>query len=394
MRNPADLRARVIAILPEIVELRRALHRIPEVHYEERETAGAVRAALARTGVTLLPPYLETDTVGLLRGRKPGRNVLLRADIDALPLEDASGTPWRSMRPGRAHACGHDGHMAMLVGVARVLDGLAGDLAGSVRFVFQPAEEEKGGGRKLIEKGLLDAEPRPDAAFALHGWTGMPAARLSAAPGPVMAAADRFVVRIRGRGGHAALPHLAVDPLVAASQVVTGLQTIVSRSLDPQEPAVVSVCSIRGGHASNVIPGEVVLEGTTRSFDPAGQRLIRTRMEQIIGGTCAAAGCTFALEYFDNYTPLVNDARAVALVRSVVTRYLGPGAWDERHPRTMGAEDFCFYLERVPGALIRLGLGVEWPSLHSPEFDFNDEALEAGIVALSAIALEFCAGEG
>ncbi len=394
MSSPAELRGRVSALLPEIVELRRMLHRIPEVHHEERETAREIRRALSATRIEILPPYSGTDTVGILRGVAPGRHLLLRADIDALPVEEKSGKPWKSNHPGRAHACGHDGHTAILLGVARVLDGMAGELKGSVRFVFQPAEEEEGGGKELIERGLLDAEPRPEAAFALHGWIGLPAGRVSSAPGTMMAAADRFVVTIRGRGGHAALPHRAADPVVAAAQVITGLQSIVSRSMDPLEPAVVSVCSVHGGRTSNVIPDEVVLEGTTRYFDAPFKELIRKRMGEILQGTCAAGGCTHSLEHLDGYAPLANDPRAVALARAAVSRYLGAEAWDEDHPRTMGAEDFSFYLQRVPGALLRLGLGRSWPRLHSPEFDFNDESLETGIVALAGLALEFCSGEG
>jgi amidohydrolase len=263
-----------------------------------------------------------------------------------------------------------------------------------VRFVFQPAEEEEGGGKELIEKGLLDAEPRAEAAFALHGWIGLPAGRVSGAPGTVMAAADRFAIVIRGRGGHAALPHRAADPVVTAAQVIVGLQSIVSRSVDPLEPSVLSVCSIQGGSASNVIPDEVVLEGTTRYFDDGLRTLLAERMAAVLEGTCAAGGCAHTLRYTEGYPPLENDPRAVALARSAVCRYVGAGAWDDDHPRTMGSEDFSFYLKRVPGALLRLGLGKGWPALHSPEFDFNDEALEAGILTLAGLAIDFCSGRG
>jgi amidohydrolase len=283
--------------------------------------------------------------------------------------------------------------MSMLLGAAKVLDGLSNELSGSVRFVFQPAEEEEGGGKMMVERGLFDIEPRPDAAFALHGWVGMPVGKLSAGEGTVMAAADRFTIAVKGRGGHAALPQRAADPIVAAAQIVTTLQTVVSRSVDPLEPAVVSVCAIRGGRASNVIPDEVELEGTIRYFDPALQGLIMKRMEEICGGICAAYRCTHTLRYLNGYIPLSNDPAMVGFARGVVQAYLGAPAWAADLPRTMGAEDFAYYLERAPGALLRLGLGEDWPRLHSPEFDFNDQAIEAGITVLAGLALEFCGAE-
>jgi amidohydrolase len=387
--DPAGLRQRAAAIAPEMVELRHELHRNPETRFKETDTARTIRAFLSGTRVEVLPPLIGTDTVALLRGSAPGRNILLRADIDALPLQDKSGRPWHSMREGRSHACGHDGHIAMLLGAAKLLDGLADELAGSVRFVFQPAEEEQGGGKLMIEKGLLDAEPRPDAAFALHGWTSMPACSIGAAGGAVMAAADGFVLTVKGRGGHGALPHRAADPVLAAAHLVTVLQSVVSRGVDPLEPAVLSVCAIHGGHASNVIPDEVTLEGTIRYFDGSLRRLIEEKMEQIAGGVCAANGCTHSLLYQEGYIPLVNDAGMVGFARRVAEGLFGAGSWDEASPRTMGAEDFAYYLEKVPGALLRLGLGEEWPRLHSPQFDFNDEAIETGIALLAGLALEF-----
>jgi amidohydrolase len=281
--------------------------------------------------------------------------------------------------------------MAILLGTARVLQTFSREIAGSVRFVFQPAEEEAAGGKALIEKGLLDLAPRPGAAFALHGWPGLPVGSVSSAAGPAMAEADTFRITVRGRGGHAAMPHRAIDPVLAAAQVVVALQTVVSRSADPKDAVVLSVCRFEGGKASNVIPDEVSLEGTTRYFDTSLQGMLRERIRQIVDGTCAAAGCTAELVYEEGYVPLVNHASAVDLARSVVTACLGPTRWLSEHPRTMGAEDFAFYLQRVPGALLRLGLGEEWPPLHSAGFDFNDQALEPGIVTLAGLALAFCA---
>jgi amidohydrolase len=390
MIDRQELHRRVAAIVPEIVELRHALHGMPETHFEERDTAAAIRACFAGSAVELLPPLVGTDVVGLLRGSGHGPCIMLRADMDALPVTERTGAAWASTRPGTAHACGHDGHMAMLVGAARVLEGCARDLRGSVRFVFQPAEEERCGGKVLIEKGLLDIEPRPDVAFALHGWVGMPAGVLSSAPGPAMAAADTFTIVIRGKGGHAALPHLAADPVMGAAQTVLGLETIVPRAVDPLEPAVLSVTRIAGGSTSNVIPDSVELGGTTRYFNRALRHMLEKRMEAVASGVSRANGCECDFFYDEGYIPLVNEPNAVDLARRVVLAHLGPGKWSGDHARTMGAEDFAFYLDRVPGALLRLGLGVDHPSLHAAAFDFNDQAIEAGITTLAGLALEFC----
>jgi hippurate hydrolase len=408
--NPRELRRRVLEILPEIIETRHRLHRIPELMLEERRTAALIRELLGATSLELLPPYLETDTVGLLRGKASaagqreahagGRagareaNVTLRADIDALPVEDRTGTSWSSENAGCSHACGHDGHTAILLGALRVLEGLADRFAGSVRFVFQPAEEQAGGGRMLVEKGLLEAEPRPLAVFALHGWPGLPVGAVAAAPGAVMAAQDRFRITVTGKGGHGAVPQKVVDPILTAAQLVTSLQGVVSRSVDPIAPAVLSVCTIHGGTTSNVIPDTVVMEGTVRYFERRLQTLIRRRMEEIIAGTCAAAGARGELDYREGYIPLVNDPRQVDFVQGVAETYLGPQAWFPNLPRTMGAEDFAFYLDRVPGVFLRLGLGEESASLHNPEFDFDDRALEAGITVMCAVALETLASAG
>ncbi len=383
----AELRERVREALPGITDIRRELHRHPEPSLEERETARRIRGWLEGLPLERLPSYLETDTVLLLRGGRPRPNVTLRADIDALPVEEGTGRPWRSQTSGRAHACGHDGHTAMLIGAARVLSPLAERLPGSVRFVFQPGEEELGGGKTMVAGGLLEAEPRADAVFALHGWPELPVGSVGAAPGPIMAAADRFRITVTGKGGHGARPHVAVDPVVTAAQVIMALQTVVSRTVDPVQAAVVSVCAVRGGHTSNVIPQEVVLEGTTRYFQRGLKEVIRTRIEEIGAGVCAAAGARFNLEYRPGYIPTVNDARMTSFARSVVREAIGEAAWVDDIPPTMGAEDFSFYLDRVPGVFLRLGLGRDHPHLHSPEFDFEDGALETGIMTLCSLAV-------
>jgi amidohydrolase len=393
--GPTELRERVKAVLPQALELRHRLHRLPELGLQERRTAELLRSTLAGLGLELEPPYLETDVTGRLKGRLAGasaeagqRCVLLRADIDALPLEEKRERAWKSQVPGCAHACGHDGHMAMLVGALTVLSGLADRFAGAVRFVFQPGEEEMGGGHTLVERGLLEAEPRPQAAFALHGWPGLPEGRLAAVPGTAMAAADGFTIVVHGRGGHGAKPHLAIDPILTAAQLVTSLQAIVARNVDPLEPAVISVCTFQAGTATNVIPSEARLEGTVRYFDPDLKHLLRTRLEEVVRGVCEAAGAEHDFRYHDGYLPVVNDPAQVSLARQTVQAFLGPEAWYDGLSRTTGAEDFAFYLQRVPGAMLMLGLGEGWTALHNPEFDFNDRALEPGMLTLAALALE------
>ena len=261
-------------------------------------------------------------------------------------------------------------------------------LHGSVRFVFQPAEEETGGGRRMVEKGLLDTEPRPAAVFALHGWPGVRLGSIASAPGPMLAAADRFTIRVTGKGTHGARPHAGVDPVLTASQLVLALQGVVSRSIDPLKPAVLSVCSIHGGRASNVIPTEVVMEGTTRYFDASLKDELRRRMEEIVRGVCAAAGAAGSLEYEEGYIPLVNDAAMVGLAREVVEKRLGASEWIEGIAPSMGAEDFAYYLGKVPGAFLRLGLGEGSADLHNPAFDFDDRALRSGITIMCGLALE------
>jgi amidohydrolase len=390
--DPQDLKRSIRKILPEITAIRRGLHRIPETKLEERETSRRIRELIADTKIELLDPYIGTDVVGLLWGTNAFRgkniNVTLRSDIDALPIRETSGKSWASEHDGRAHSCGHDGHMAVLIGTLKVLDELSDRFAGSVRFVFQPAEEEAGGGKMMVDKGLLDTDPKPSAVFALHGWPGIPAGTIAAAPGAAMAAQDRFRITVRGRGGHGAVPHKTIDPIVTSAQIVGGLQTIVSRSLEPVAAGVISVCTIHGGTTSNVIPDEVVMEGTTRYFDTKIQTLIRSRMEEVVRGICAAAGAEHSLEYSEGYIPLVNDPEKVDFLKQIVGSYLGEQAWISDLPRVMGAEDFAFYLAKVPGVFLRLGLGEDWPGLHSAEFDFNDQAIEAGITVMCALALE------
>lgn len=383
------VRSRIRDIVPEAIELRHRLHAFPETKFEEKKTMALIRNFLAGGSVKLEKPMLGTDTIGLLEGSIFGPTVLLRADIDALPIEETPGRAWCSTSPGVAHACGHDGHTAILLAAAKVLEASRDELTGNVRFVFQPAEEEIGGGKSLVRAGLLELPPRPDVAFALHGWSGLGVGLVSGAAGPRMAAADSFVVEVQGRGGHGGEPHRTADPIVAASQAIGALQTLVSRSLDPLMPAVVSVCSIHGGKTRNVIPEKVVFEGTVRYFEPNLKDFIRDKMDSILKGACEAGECSHTLEFIEGYIPLINDPDAVSTAHAIVEGALGEHAWTDEHEPSMATEDFAYYLDRVPGCLLRLGLGVDWPRLHSPDFDFNDKAIESGITLFVSLALGY-----
>jgi len=381
-----NIRERVRAIVPAIVEIRHRLHRNPELADQEHATAALVRKALRATAARLLPPFLGTDVVGLLQGATRGRNVTLRADMDALPLAEKTGLPYRSRKPGLMHACGHDGHTAMLIGAAWVLSGLRRRFAGSVRFVFQPGEELAASGKALVAKGAL-RDPAPDAVLALHGWNQLPVGVLGAKAGPAMAAADAFQIVVKGKGGHAAYPHLVTDPIVTAAQIVAQLQTVVARRLPPLAPAVLSVCRFQAGANGNVIPDTAELEGTIRYLDAKIGERIGRQVEQIVEGVCAAAGAHYELRFTRVYIPTVNDRRVVALGRRVAKGALGKAFWRDVAEPSMGAEDFAYYLQGNPGAIFRLGLGDSTAPLHSPQFDFNDAALENGMTFLVEAAL-------
>jgi amidohydrolase len=360
--------------MDQVVEWRRHLHRHPELSFAELETAEFVASTLAGFGLDVSQPC-EHAVVARLRGRKPGPTIALRADTDALPISEESGVSFESARPGVMHACGHDGHTAMLLGAARELSASAPD-RGEVRFIFQPAEERPpGGARGLVEAGALDGV---DFVYGCHLWTPLECGRVAVTPGPFMAAADFFTLAITGRGGHGGLPHAATDTVAIAAQVVTNLQHIVSRRVDPLAAAVVSVGALHAGQAPNVIPGRAELSGTTRSFDPGVRCRLRELIEDIARGVCAAHGAEYELDYTFGYDPVVNDERATALVRAAA----GEDALTPLDP-IMGGDDFSAYLARAPGCYAFIGAGSEeagavYPH-HHPRFRIDERALTVGV---------------
>lgn len=365
-------------ILPGIIEFRHTLHRIPEMAGAEFETSRAIRERLAGLDLEVLPPFLGTDVVAILHGRGPGRNVTLRADIDALRLNEETGVPHASCHEGRMHACGHDGHAAMVMGAAELLASRRDSFNGSVRFVWQPGEENRAMGRDLVEAGALE-NPRADLVTALHGMPGLPVGVLALRDGAMMASCAHFKVTIRGRGGHSSRPHQAVDPVVAAAAVVVELQSVVSRRIDPQQAAVLSVCRIAGGELANVIPDEVVLEGTARALDMNVAAALESGLREVVDAVSRAHRTSCEIDYRLSYPVTFNAPEPTALARRVIRETVGEGRFIELAESSMGAEDFSWYLRRYPGVYVKLGTGEDCPALHNSKFDFPDAALAAGI---------------
>jgi len=389
----AQLPALVAEVLPRVAEVRHRLHQTPELALQETQTAAFIHETLVALGLQPREPLLGTDVIALLEGPGPGPNVTLRADIDALPLQEKTGVPYQSTHSGCMHACGHDGHTAMLLGAAMVLCRLREHLPGSVRFVFQPGEEVVAAGRHLVAKGAL-RDPEPAAVFALHAWPGYPLGAVCSRPGPMMAAAEFFRIVIRGKGAHGSRPEASVDPILTAARVVEALQSVVSRQISPLESAVVSICRIAAGSNGNIIPDSAELEGTTRSLKAEVGQQLPALMERTIKGVCDSTGASYEFHYSDSYIPTVNHAGMVALGQRVATRWLGPESWVDLPQPCMGGEDFAYYLRDHPGAMFFLGMGETCPSLHSAQFDFCDEALRNGITFLVGAALEALATAG
>jgi amidohydrolase len=378
-------------VLGQVVEWRRHLHRHPELSFQERETAAFVAETLAGFDGLDIERPAENSVVARLRTGRPGRTVALRADIDALPIDEQSGVEFASENPGVMHACGHDGHTAMLLGAARVLAGARDDLpGGELRFLFQPAEEiAPGGARDLVAAGAVD---EVDFVYGCHLWTPLELGKVAAMPGPFMAASDFFTLAITGRGGHGGLPHLADDTIAITAQVVTNLQHVVARRTDPLEPAVLSIGSLHAGDAPNVLPERAELTGTVRSFAPEVRERIPALLEGVVRGVTAAHGAEYELDYQFGYQPVVNDERATALVREAID----PEVRTDLAP-IMGGDDFSAYLARVPGCYAFIGAGDEGSGAvfphHHPRFRIDERALETGVrmhveVALRALKEE------
>lgn len=373
----------------QAVAWRRHLHAHPELSFEEVETSRFVEETLRSFDGLELSRPAPTAVVARLAGARPGKVLALRADMDALPIQEETGLEFASTRPGVMHACGHDAHTAMLLAVAKLLVARRDALAGEVRFVFQHAEEKlPGGARQLVDAGVMDGV---DLVVGAHVASLKDVGKIGCRPGPIAAAADTFSAEIRGRGGHAAAPHKALDPVVVAAQVVTNLQQLVSRSIDPLRSGVVSVTRFHAGTADNIIPEAVELGGTVRSFDPAVRESLREGLERVFRGVAEAHGATFTLEYTDGYAAVLNDETAAGLVEAAVRAELGEEAFMETEP-IMGGEDFSAYLEKAPGAFFWVGAGREDAvPHHHPRFMLDEAAFRAGIAVFARTALDYLA---
>lgn len=382
---PDTLRKAIDAIETEMIEMRHHLHQNPELSFQEEKTAALVAERLRQLGLTVQTGVGGHGVVATLQGARPGRTLAIRADMDALPIQEQSGLPYCSRQPGVMHACGHDGHTTMLLGTAKTLTALREEMAGNVRFIFQPAEEVVGGAHRMCEEGVMDGV---DAVIALHGWPQIGLGQIGVRSGAMMASADTFDIRIQGQGAHAAYPHLSVDPIVVGAQVVTALQTLVSRETDPNDPVVVTVGQFHAGTAYNIIPGTAHLAGTVRTLSNETRRSMPDRIRRVVEGVCAAARASCEFAYHEGTPPVMNDPAVNNLIAEVGREALGEeNVLTIPHP-SMGAEDFAVYLDYAPGAMFRLGLGETSP-IHTPTFNFEDRALPVGVEIFCRVALRY-----
>lgn len=381
------------AIEDRIIIIRREIHANPELAFEERDTARIVSDELRGMNIQVEEGVARTGVVGILRGGAPGRTVALRADMDALPVQELSGEGFQSKKEGLMHACGHDSHIAMLLGAARILADHRAELKGTVKFIFQPAEEaaEAGGGaRPMIEAGVLQ-KPKVDYVFGLHIHASFPSGTFALRPGPLMAASSVFKIRVIGRGGHGSAPHQTIDPVFVAAQVVTGLQGIRSRMVDPVEPSVVSVCSVHSGTRNNIIPDEALLEGTMRAVNEGTRRRVASQIRRIAVSVCRTFGARCEVEVNAGYPVTRNDPAVTAEVSRLLSSI--PGTRTMEVPPLMIAEDFAYFLQRTPGTYYFLGTrnvkkGCVSPN-HSSRFKVDEDVMKFGSASLALLAFDF-----
>jgi len=372
-------------------DMRRDFHAHPELGFQEIRTSGIVAKELTSFGLDVQIGVGGTGVVALLEGTKPGKVVLARADMDALPINEETGAIYASKNPGVMHACGHDAHTSMLLTVAKLLAAQRDQLSGTVKFMFQPAEEGMGGAEKMIEAGVLK-KPDVNVALALHVWNEKPLGWIGITSGPVMASAEIFKIKVRGKGGHGALPHLAVDPILAAAQIISSLQGIVARQISPLQTAVVSVCTIHGGDAFNIIPSEIEMTGTIRTFEPAVRTQVLEYFDRIVHSVAEGMGCQVDIQMDKLTLAAVNHPDVTAQVQ-VIARNLFKNDEIDTNFRTMGSEDFSYIQERVPGCFIFIGSADHEKGLdaghHHPKFDIDETVLSRGVALLAATIMEF-----
>lgn len=376
---PESIRPAVRRLIDEMVAIRRDLHEHAELSNEERRTQQQILEHLRASGLDDVRPVAGTGATAIVRGARPGPNILWRADIDALPLAEETGLAFACTGTQAMHACGHDGHAAIALALAKLLQGSRDRLAGSVRFAFQPAEERIGGAQRMIAEGLMD-DPKVDRAFGLHIWASTPIGQVLVTPGPVFAAATHFRIIIRGRGGHASAPHQTVDPIVVAGHAIVALQSVVSRAVDPSQTAVLTIGRIEGGVRGNIIPNEVMMSGTMRTFDQKTLDRMVKRADEILRGVTSGFGAEYKFDY-STLPAVVNDDETAALVAGAASAMLG--AENVGEGRTTGGDDMAYFLQRAPGTYFMLGAGNRERGIvhphHHPKFDFDEDCLPIGV---------------
>ncbi len=388
-QRDTEFKAEAEALREQLIAWRRDFHRHPELGFQEHRSAGVIADHLSELGYQVQTGVATTGVVGLLEGQQPGPVVMLRFDMDALPVAEANETPYISQEPGLMHACGHDAHMAIGLGVATLMAHYRERLKGTLKLVFQPGEEGMNGAEVMVKEGVLE-NPSPDVVLAAHVWNEKPVGTVDVIPAAVMAAADKWTCTVRGKGGHGAAPHQTVDPIVAAAQIVTALQSVISRNVSALDTAVLTVGTIHGGNAFNVIPAQVDLTGTVRTYDPIVQQMIWQRMHEVMENGAAAARAEVELEIKPLTPAVINDVDVSAVVRSAAEMVVGAENVSA-DSRTMGSEDAAFFLNEVPGCYFFLGSanaarGLNAPH-HNPHFDIDEAVLPLGVaVFMHALA--------
>ena len=381
--------SRLERVYEQVIAWRREIHAHPELGFEEHTTSALVESALRSAGIAT-QRVAKTGVVGLLEGGKPGKTIALRADMDALPLQERSGEPFASQMPNVMHACGHDAHTAMLLGAAISLAPERDRIAGNIKFLFQPAEEGPGGALPMIEAGVLES-PHVDAAVMFHVLPLLPAGVVGWRAGPMQASCDDFDVHVIGRGGHAASPQLGVDTIPIIAEIVTALQRVASREVDPLEGVVVSIGTIQGGYRRNIIADRAQIEGTIRCFNESLRASMPSRIERIVKGVCEAHGAQYKIDFLPGYPAVINDGRLSSLVANIARSAKEVADVVELPFPRMGAEDFAYFAQRVPGCMLRLGVASpddrDPAMLHSPEFRIDERALRAGVAVFRELAL-------
>lgn len=388
-----NLRLEIRALHPQLVDWRRHLHQYPELGFQENLTAQFITEKLQSWGIAHQTGIAETGIVAVIDSGKPGPVLAIRADMDALPIQEENFIPYRSQHQGKMHACGHDGHTAIALGTAYYLANHRQDFSGQVKIIFQPAEEGPGGAKPMIEAGALK-NPDVDAMIGLHIWNNLPVGTVGVRSGALMAATDSFACTIFGKGGHGAMPHQTIDAVLVGCQAVNALQTIVARNINPLESVVVTVGELRGGSTHNVIADQIFFRGTVRYFNPDYQNYLPARLEQIIAGICHSHGAEYKLDYVTSYPPVINDVKITNLVKSVAENVVETPAMIVPECQTMGAEDISFFLQTVPGCYFFLGSANTEANLtyphHHPKFNFDENVLPMGVELFVRCVEQFC----